>query len=124
MNFWKSYFYLIIWKIIDFIGGLSDIEVAFNLWSYIFISIYGKNICWNFYTVPYKFISIYRYIYLLEKIYSGLRITLFASFCKLSAQPFRVWLCATLFDNGLSANNHNFHAETFGLIIDEFRNSK
>ena len=100
----KSYFYLILWKVIDFVGGLSDIRdshITFGLTSLFPSMIRIFVVIFIIYPINLlAFLGIFIYF---KKIYnSGLWINLIAAFSCLSNGRSNI----AIFDNGLSSLNN------------------
>ena len=117
----KSYFYLIIWKIIDFVGGLSDIRDSHAVWGItsLFPSM-ARVFVGIFILFPINLSACAGIFIYWKKIYnSGLWITLFASFVSLAPSLLGVAMSRYLIM--VYPPIIIISAKTFGLIIDEFR---
>ena len=118
----KSYFYLITWKIIDFVGGLSDIRDSHATWGItsLFPSM-ARIFVGIFIMFPLNlsaFLGIF--IYWKKIYYSGLWITLFAAF--LSLAPSLLGVAMSRYLIMVYPPIIIISAKTFGLMIDEFIN--
>lgn len=121
-KFLKSYFYLIIWKIVDFVGGLSDIRDSHAVWG--ITSLFppmARVFVGIFIMFPINLTAFAGiFIYWKKIYYSGLWITLFASF--LSLTPSLLGVAMSRYLIMVYPPIIIISAKTFGLIIDEFRN--
>ena len=120
-EFLKSYFYLIIWKIIDFVGGLSDIRDSHSIYGVtsLFPSM-ARIFVGIFILFPINlsaFTGIF--IYWKKIYYSGLWITLFASF--LSLAPSLLGVAMSRYLIMVYPPIIIISAKTFELIINEFK---
>lgn len=121
-NYLKSYFYLILWKLVDFVGGISDIrdshatygvESLFPAMSRISVGlfiIYPINLL--------AFLGIF--IYWKKIFYSGLWISLVAALTCLAPSLLGVAMSRYLFM--VYPPILILAAKTIGIIIDEFKN--
>ena len=121
-NYLKSYFYLITWKIIDFVGGLSDIRDSHATYgiSSLFPSM-ARIFVGIFIIFPLNlsaFLGIF--IYWKKIYYSGLWITLFAALFSLSPSLLGVAMSRYLIM--VYPPIIIISAKTFGLMIDEWIN--
>ena len=122
LDLFRAYFYLIIWKLIDFVGGLSDIRDShftyglnslFPFFSRVFVGlfiIYPINLL--------AFIGIF--IYRKKIYYYGLWISLIAALSCLA--PNLLGVAFTRYLIMIYPPIIIISAKTFGIIIDEFNN--
>ena len=120
-NFLKSTFYLILWKMIDFIGGLSDIRDSHLAWgiSYLFPSM-TRIFVGIFIIYPINLLAFLGIIIYWKKIfYGGLWITLIAAFSCLAPSLMGVAISRYLIM--VYPPIIIISAKTFGIILDEFK---
>ncbi len=120
----KSYFYLILWKVIDFVGGLSDIRDSHALYGItsLFPSM-ARVFVGIFILYPINLLAFFGiFIYWKKIYYSGLWITLVGAFICLAPSLLGVAMSRYLIM--VYPPILIISAKTFGIIIDEFLNQK
>ncbi|KGF91716.1 MULTISPECIES: hypothetical protein [Prochlorococcus] len=124
LNYIKSYFYLILWKVIDFVAGLSDIRDSHSLYGFnaLFPSI-SRIFVGIFIIYPINLLAFFGiFIYFKKIFYYGLWINLFAAILCLG--PNLLGVAFTRYLIMIYPPLIIISAKTFGLILNELKNQK
>ncbi len=121
LNFLKSYFYLILWKITDFVAGLSDIRDSHLLYGLTYLFPTMTRIFLGIFIIyPINLLAFLGiFIYLKKIYYSGLWINLIAAFSCLA--PSLMGVALTRYLIMVYPPLIILSAKTFGILIDEFK---
>ena len=120
LNYIKSFFYLILWKIIDFVSGLSDIRDTHTKDVIFFFPFISRIFVGFFILFPINLLAFFGIFIYWKRIYfSGLWIILCAALFCLAPS-----LIGVAFSRYLIMYYPPFiilSAKVFGLIVDEFK---